>query len=320
MDPKPRKLLNQVRDCLRLKQYAHRTEETYILWIRQYILFHNKRHPVEMGRIEVEAFLTHLAVEKKVAASTQNQALSAILFLYRHILKIELTDIDAVRARQSRNLPTVLTPQEVRTLTAQMTGTHRLLIQLLYGTGMRMSEALSLRVKDLDFSQQQIIVRNGKGMKDRINMLPNSLIPDLQSHLQKAKTLHEQDLNQGYGSVWLPFALNRKYPNADKQWIWQWIFPSTRRIQNPDTKTWQRYHLHESGLQKALKQATRTAHLTKRIGCHTFRHSFATHLLQSGYDIRTIQELLGHKDVKTTMIYTHVLNRGGRGVISPLDA
>jgi len=320
MDPKPRKLLNQVRDCLRLKQYAYRTEETYILWIRQYILFHNKRHPVEMGRIEVEAFLTHLAVEKKVAASTQNQALSAILFLYRHILKIELTDIDAVRARQSRNLPTVLTPQEVRTIIAQMTGTHRLLIQLLYGTGMRMSEALSLRVKDLDFSQQQIIVRNGKGMKARITMLPNSLIPDLQSHLQRAKTLHEQDLNQGYGSVWLPFALNRKYPNADKQWIWQWIFPSTRRIQNPDTKTWQRYHLHESGLQKALKQATRTAHLTKRIGCHTFRHSFATHLLQNGYDIRTIQELLGHKDVKTTMIYTHVLNRGGRGVISPLDA
>ena len=207
MDPKPRKLLNQVRDCLRLKQYAYRTEETYILWIRQYILFHNKRHPVEMGRIEVEAFLTHLAVEKKVAASTQNQALSAILFLYRHILKIELTDIDAVRARQSRNLPTVLTPQEVRTIIAQMTGTHRLLIQLLYGTGMRMSEALSLRVKDLDFSQQQIIVRNGKGMKARITMLPNSLIPDLQSHLQRAKTLHEQDLNQGYGSVWLPFAL-----------------------------------------------------------------------------------------------------------------
>ena len=237
MDPKPRKLLDQVRDCLRLKQYAHRTEETYILWIRQYILFHNKRHPVEMGRIEVEAFLTHLAVGKKVAASTQNQALSAILFLYRHILKIELTDIDAVRARQSRNLPTVLTPQEVRTIIAQMTGTHRLLIQLLYGTGMRMSEALSLRVKDLDFSQQQIIVRNGKGMKDRITMLPNSLIPDLQSHLQKAKTLHEQDLNQGYGSVWLPFALNRKYPNADKQWIWQWIFPSSRRIQNPDTET-----------------------------------------------------------------------------------
>ena len=200
-----------------------------------------------------------------------------------------------------------------------MTGTHRLLIQLLYGTGMRMSEALSLRVKDLDFSQQQIIVRNGKGMKDRITMLPSSLIPDLESHLQKAKTLHEQDLNQGYGSVWLPFALNRKYPNADKQWIWQWVFPSSRRIQKPDTEILQRYHLHESGLQKALKQATRNARLTQCIGCHTFRHSFATHLLQSGYDIRTIQELLGHKDVKTTMIYTHVLNRGGRGVISPLD-
>jgi integron integrase len=320
MDPKPRKLLDQVRDTLRLKQYAYRTEETYILWIRQYILFHNKRHPAEMGRPEVEAFLTHLAVDKKVAASTQNQALSAILFLYRYILKIELTDIDAVRARQSRNLPTVLTPQEVRTIIAQMDGTYRLIIQLLYGTGMRMSEALSLRTKDLDFSQQQIIVRNGKGMKDRVTMLPSTLIPDLESHLQKAKTLHQQDLHQGCGSVWLPYALSRKYPNADRQWIWQWVFPSSRRIQNPDTKVWQRYHLHETGLQKSLKQATRRAQITKRIGCHTFRHSFATHLLQNGYDIRTVQELLGHKDVKTTMIYTHVLNRGGRGVISPLDA
>jgi integron integrase len=320
MDPKPRKLLDQVRDALRLKQYAYRTEETYILWIRQYILFHNKRHPAEMGRPEVEAFLTHLAVDKKVAASTQNQALSAILFLYRYILKIELTDINAVRARQSRNLPTVLTPQEVRTIIAQMDGTYRLIIQLLYGTGMRMSEALSLRTKDLDFSQQQIIVRNGKGMKDRVTMLPSTLIPDLESHLQKAKTLHQQDLDQGYGSVGLPYALSRKYPNADRQWIWQWVFPSSRRIQNPDTEVWQRYHLHETGLQKSLKQATRRAKITKRIGCHTFRHSFATHLLQNGYDIRTVQELLGHKDVKTTMIYTHVLNRGDRGVISPLDA
>lgn len=319
VDPKPRKLLDQVRDALRLKQYAYRTEETYVLWIRQYILFHNKRHPNEMGRLEVEAFLTHLAVKKHVAASTQNQALSAILFLYRYVLKIELTDINAVRAKQPRNLPTVLTPEEVRVVIAQMTGTYRLIIQLLYGTGMRMSEALSLRVKDIDFSQHQVIVRKGKGMKDRITMLPQSLIPDLQTHLQKVQTLHQQDLEQGYGSAWLPFALDRKYPNADRQWIWQWIFPSTRRIQNPDTETWQRYHLHETGLQKTLKQAVRTTKLTKRISCHTFRHSFATHLLQNGYDIRTIQELLGHKDVKTTMIYTHVLNRGGRGVISPLD-
>ena len=236
VDPKPRKLLDQVRDALRLKQYAYRTEETYVLWIRQYILFHNKRHPNEMGRIKVEAFLTHLAVEKHVAASTQNQALSAILFLYRYVLKIELTDINAVRAKQPRNLPTVLTPEEVRAVIAQMTGTYRLIIQLLYGTGMRMSEALSLRIKDIDFSQHQVIVRNGKGMKDRMTMLPQSLIPDLQTHLQKVQTLHQQDLEQGYGSAWLPFALDRKYPNADRQWNWQWIFPSSRRIHNPDSE------------------------------------------------------------------------------------
>ncbi len=321
MDERPKMLSEVVRDTIRLKHYSYQTEKSYVQWIKRYVAFHNKRHPREMGQPEIEAFLTHLAVEGKVAASTQNQAFNAILFLYRDVLNQTLDfDIQAVRAKRSTYLPTVLTPQEVRSVIAQMNGTYRLLIQLLYGSGMRLNEALSLRIKDLDFDQHQIVVRNAKGMKDRVTMLPERLIADLQTHLQQAKTLHQQDLDQGFGSVWLPFALARKYPNADRQWIWQWVFPSSRRIQDPDTTIWQRFHLHESGLQKALKQAVRASKITKRIGCHTFRHSFATHLLQNGYDIRTVQELLGHKDVKTTMIYTHVLNRGGRGVISPLDA
>ena len=320
MNDRPKMLLEVVSDTIRRKHYSHRTEKSYLQWIKRYVIFHQKRHPREMGKAEVEAFLTYLAVEGKVSASTQNQAFNAILFLYREVLDQPLENVKAFRAKQPTYLPVVLTPQEVRSIISQMNGIHRLIIQLLYGTGMRQTEALSLRVKDIDFNQHQIIIRNAKGVKDRITMLPDSLIPDLQTHLKRTQLFHQQDLNEGYGSAWLPFALDRKYSNSDKQWIWQWVFPSSRRIQNPDTEIWQRYHLHESGLQKALKQATRNARLTKRIGCHTFRHSFATHLLQSGYDIRTIQELLGHKDVKTTMIYTHVLNRGGRGVISPLDA
>jgi integron integrase len=320
MNDRPKMLLEVVSDTIRRKHYSHRTEKSYLQWIKRYVIFHRKRHPREMGKAEVEAFLTYLAVEGKVSASTQNQAFNAILFLYREVLDQPLEDVQAFRAKQTTYLPIVLTPQEVRSIIAQMSGIHRLIIQLLYGTGMRQTEALSLRVKDLDFSQHQIIIRNAKGMKDRITMLPDSLIPDLKAHLDRAKLFHQQDLADGYGSAWIPFAIDRKYPNVDKQWIWQWVFPSSQRIQNLDTEIWQRYHLHESGLQKALKQATQRAQITKRIGCHTFRHSFATHLLQSGYDIRTIQELLGHKDVKTTMIYTHVLNRGGRGVISPLDA
>lgn len=313
-------LLEVVRDTIRRKHYSYQTEKSYVQWIKRYVAFHHKRHPREMGQPEIEAFLTHLAVEGKVAASTQNQAFNAILFLYRDVLNQMLDfNIQAVRARRSTHLPTVLTSQEVRSIIAQMNGTYRLLVQLLYGSGMRLNEALSLRIKDLDFDQHQIMVRNAKGMNDRVTMLPESLTPDLQTHLQYIKTLHRQDLDQGFGSVWLPSALTRKYPNADRQWLWQWIFPSSRRTQNSDTALWQRYHLHESGLQKALKQAVRAANINKRIGCHTFRHSFATHLLKNGYDIRTVQELLGHKDVKTTMIYTHVLNRGGRGVKSPLD-
>ncbi|MFH7244989.1 MAG: integron integrase [Spirulina sp.] len=318
--PPPKRLLDQVRDAIRLKHYSYRTEQTYVQWIRRYILFHNKRHPNQMGVPEIEAFLTHLAVQEHVAASTQNQALSALLFLYREVLFLPLdARIDAVRAKPSRKLPTVLTKDEVRSVIVHMTGVHRLIVQTLYGSGLRLREAMQLRVKDLDFPQHQIVVRDAKGHDSRVTMLPVSLVEPLQEHLQGVQRLHRQDLEQGYGATVLPFALARKYPNANRQWHWQFVFPASTRCQDPRSGAVVRYHLHESGLQKAVKQAVRCAGIQKRVGCHTFRHSFATHLLQNGYDIRTVQELLGHKDVKTTMIYTHVLNRGGRGVRSPLD-
>jgi integron integrase len=317
--PNPPKLLDRVRQAIRLKHYSYRTEQTYVNWIVRYILFHNKRHPKEMGVTEVEAFLSHLAVVDNVAASTQNQALSALLFLYKFVLEQELPSVDALRAKKSHYLPTVLTKEEVQAIIQRLSGEHKLLVQLLYGTGLRLSEGLSLRIKDLDFSQQQIVVRDTKGHESRVTMMPTSLAPYLQEHLTRTRYLHERDLEQGYGNVYLPFALNRKYPNADKQWIWQYVFPGDRRSKDPRTGTIRRHHLHESGLQKAIKHAVRQAKIDKRVSCHTFRHSFATHLLQNGYDIRTVQELLGHKDVKTTMIYTHVLNRGGKGVRSPLD-
>jgi integron integrase len=320
IEPRPKKLLEQARDILRIKHYSYRTEESYLFWMRRYILFHNKRHPKEMGSAEIEAFLSHLAVEEKVAASTQNQALCALLFLYRHVLKLEspLT-FDAVRAKRSRYLPTVLTKEEALSIIGHLSGVHQILIQLLYGCGLRLHEALQLRVKDLDFAQRQIALRDTKGMDSRVTMLPDKLIEHLQEHLLLVKSIHRQDLEKGYGAVYLPFALERKYPNANRAWSWQYVFPSDRLSSDPHSQNVQRHHLHESGLQKALKQAVRKANIQKRVSCHTFRHSFATHLLQNGYDIRTVQELLGHKDVKTTMIYTHVLNRGGRGVRSPLD-
>jgi integron integrase len=321
METPKKKLLDQVRDIIRLKHYSYRTEETYVQWIRRYILFHNKRHPKDMGVPEIEAFLTHLAVQSNVSASTQNQAFSALLFLYRHVLQLPLSDrIDALRAKKSRHLPTVLTPEEAIAIIQQMSGVHRLLAILLYGSGLRLREVLQLRIKDIDFSQRQLAIRDAKGHESRHTMLPDRAIKPLKHHLDQVKKLHQQDLNQGYGATQLPFALTRKYPNADRQWIWQYAFPSSTLCQDPRTGATIRYHLHESGLQKALKQAVRTTGIPKRISCHTFRHSFATHLLQNGYDIRTVQELLGHKDVKTTMIYTHVLNRGGRAVLSPLDA
>jgi integron integrase len=274
-----------------------------------------------MGSEEIEAFLTYLAVEANVSASTQNQALSALLFLYRYVLHQELEfPLDAVRAKHSRYLPTVLTKTEVRLVLQNVSGVPGLVLKVLYGSGLRLNEGLRLRIKDLDFAQRQIVVRDAKGNESRVTMLPERLIEPLQAHLQRVKRLHQLDLDQGYGSVYLPFALERKYPHADRAWIWQFVFPSPSRSRDPRSGVIRRHHLHESGVQKALKQAVSGTKIDKRIGCHTFRHSFATHLLEAGYDIRTVQELLGHKDVKTTMIYTHVLNRGGRGVRSPLDA
>jgi len=317
----PRKLLDQVRDVIRLKHYSYRTEESYVDWIRRFILFHNKRHPKDMGSAEIQAFLTHLAVKGKVAASTQNQALSALLFLYRHVLQKPLeAPIDAVRAKSSHYLPTVLTQEEVKQVIQNLSGVNKLFIQLLYGSGLRLTEGLRLRIKDLDFGQRQIVVRDVKGNQSRVTMLPDAIHEPLKKHLQRVKRLHLHDLEHGYGAVYLPFALERKYPNADREWVWQFVFPSLCLSRDPRSGIVRRHHLHETSIQKSLKQAVREAGIDKRVGCHTFRHSFATHLLQNGYDIRTVQELLGHKDVKTTMIYTHVLNRGGRGVRSPLDA
>jgi integron integrase len=321
MVERPKKILDQLRDVLRLKHYSYRTEQAYVDWVYRFIVFHHKRHPRDLGAPEIEAFLTHLAVQKRVAASTQNQALSALLFLYRHVLHQDIGgQIDAVRAKQSRYLPTVLTQTEAIAVISQLSGVHQLVAKLLFGSGLRLSEALRLRVKDIDFAQAQIVVRDGKGGNSRITMLPLSVIESLQDHLHRVRWQHQQDLAQGYGSVYLPYALERKYPNAERQWIWQYAFPAERISKDPRSETVRRHHLDESGLQKAVKQAGYKAGIHKRVSCHTFRHSFATQLLQNHYDIRTVQELLGHKDVKTTMIYTHVLNKGGKAVQSPLDA
>ena len=315
------RLIDQTRNVLRLHHYSIRTEESYIQWIKRFIFFHNKRHPKEMGEKEVSAFLTHLAVDKHVSASTQNQALSAILFLYKRVLNIELEWLEnVVRAKRPKYLPVVLTKTEVRNILNAMTGTNALIAKLLYGTGMRLMEALRLRVQDVDFSQHQIIVRSGKGNKDRITTLPDSLIDDLQAQIENARVLHNNDLSEGYGRVYLPFALDRKYPGAGIEFGWQYCFPSVNRSSSPRTGLIARHHLHEKNISRAIRNASRKIGIYKRVTSHTMRHSFATHLLENGYDIRTVQELLGHKDVSTTMIYTHVLNKGGRGVKSPLDA
>lgn len=316
----PPKLLDRVRERIRFKHYSIRTEDSYVQWIRRFILFHGKRHPSEMGAVEVEAFLTHLAVEGNVAASTQNQARSALLFLYKEVLGSELPWLNNVeQARKPRRLPVVLTEDEVRAVLANLEGVHWLVAALLYGAGLRLMEALRLRVQDVDFKRREILVRNGKGFKDRVTMLPDKLAGRLQAHLASVKLLHEKDLAEGYGEVHLPYALDRKYPNAGTSWGWQYVFPSGNRSIDPRTGKMRRHHVDEQTIQRAVKQAVRSAGLVKMATPHTLRHSFATHLLQNGQDIRTVQELLGHEDVQTTMIYTHVLNRGGRGVTSPLD-
>jgi integron integrase len=314
------KLLDEVRRVLRFKHYSLRTEEAYVDWIRRFIVFHGKRHPREMGVGEVRAFLTHLATERKVSASTQNQALSAMLFLYEHVLEVELGWIEGVeRAKKPLRLPVVLTPEEARALLASMPEAYRLMAELLYGSGLRLMECLRLRVKDLDFGSLQITVRDGKGQKDRITMLPVSLAPALRVHLERVRGLHEKDLADGFGRVLLPDALERKYPRAPQEWGWQWVFPAERLSIDSRSEVKRRHHVHEKNLQNAVKSAVRATGIAKPASPHSFRHSFATHLLEAGYDIRTVQELLGHKEVSTTMIYTHVLNRPGLAVRSPLD-
>lgn len=314
------KLLDQLRQALRSRHYSRRTEQTYCHWVRRYIHFHNVRHPAEMAEPEINAFLTYLAVKEKVAASTQNQALSALLFLYRHVLSREVGDLGGViRARKPKRLPVVMTREEVKIVLANLSGDKWLMASLMYGAGLRLMECLRLRVQDIDFGRNEILVRDGKGAKDRITMLPASLKVPLQDHFKRVKAIHERDLADGWGRVLLPDALDRKYPNAPKEWRWQWVFPQENRWRNPKTGDEGRHYVHESIIQKAVNGAVKKASLAKRATCHTFRHSFATQLLESGYDIRTVQELLVHKDVKTTMIYTHVLNRGGKGVKSPVD-
>ncbi len=317
--PTPR-LYDRIVELLRVRHYSRRTEEAYIGWIRRFIEFHRHRHPRQLAEADVNRFLTHLAVKEHVAASTQNQALSAILFLYEHVLEQPLDRVEGVvRARRPKRLPVVLTVDEVSRVMAHLSGDKWLIAMLLYGGGLRLLEALRLRVKDLDFQRSAITVREGKGDKDRVTTMPQAVIHPLQEHLQRVRAIHQQDLADGYGRVELPHALVRKYPNASREWCWQYVFPQARRWQNPKTVEQGRHHIDESLFQRALKAAVRKAGLAKRVTSHTFRHSFATHLLADGYDIRTVQELLGHKDVRTTMIYTHVLNRGGRGVRSPAD-
>jgi integron integrase len=317
--PAPR-LLDQVREALRVRHMSLRTEEAYVDWVRRFILHHGKRHPKTMGPEEVAAFLTHLAVARKVSASTQNQAKAALLFLYREVLEVDLPWLgELVQAKRAARLPVVLTPGEVRALLDQMNGQTALVARLLYGTGMRLLEGLRLRVKDVEFERLEIIVREGKGNKDRVTMLPESLAAPLKAHLAKVKALHGKDLEEGFGEVFLPDALAEKYRSAARAWGWQWVFPSAARSADPRSGQVRRHHLHAETVQRAVREAARAAELAKPVTPHVLRHSFATHLLMAGHDIRTVQELLGHKDVETTMIYTHVLNRGGKGVPSPLD-
>ena len=314
------RLLDQVRAAVRIRHYSRSTEQSYVQWVRRFVLFCGKRHPRDVGAAEIERFLTHLAVDGRVAASTQNQALNALVFLYREVLRTDapvLTEI--VLARRPRRLPVVLTRDEVRALLGQLHGATWLIASLLYGSGLRLIECLTLRVKDLDFATGEIRVRDGKGRRDRVVPLPASLAAPLQTHLERVRVIHQEDLRAGFGAVALPGALDRKYPDAPRAWIWQWVFPASGRYHDPAANAERRHHFHETAVQRAVKAAAANAGIAKPATCHALRHSFATHLLAGGYDIRTVQELLGHSSVRTTMIYTHVLNRGGLGVRSPLD-
>ncbi len=312
--------MDQMRDALRSRHYSRRTEQAYTLWVRRYIRFNHLRHPGEMGEREINAFLTDLAVEKRVSASTQNQALAGLLFLYRNVLGREVGDLGGViRARKPQRIPVVMTRDEVRAVLAAMDGQYRLMASLMYGTGMRLSECLRLRVLDVDFGALEITVHDGKGAKDRVTVMPESLVPALRAQMRNARRVHERDLADGWGHVAVPDALDRKYPNAPWEWRWQFVFPQQKRWINPTTREQGRHHVDASLIQREVRDAARRADITKHVSCHTLRHSFATHLLEAGYDIRTIQELLGHKDVSTTMIYTHVLKRGGLEVRSPVD-
>lgn len=314
------KLFPLIVERLRVKHYSKRTEEAYLQWIKRYILHHGKRHPRDMGASEVEDFLTHLAVARNVSASTQNQAKSALLFLYKEVLELELPWLDNVtQAKAPKRMPVVLNKQEVQALLNRLDGTMWLIASLLYGSGLRVMECLRLRVKDVDFVKREILVREGKGFKDRVTMLPAALVEPLKQHLLKVQAVHDEDLVAGFGEVYMPMALDKKYPNAGREWSWQFVFPSIKRSIDPVTNVIRRHHADEKTVQRAVKKAASAAKITKLATPHTMRHSFATHLLEGGQDIRTVQELLGHADVATTMIYTHVLNKGGLAVSSPLD-
>jgi integron integrase len=319
MDAKP-KLLDVVRARIRAKHYSHRTEEHYVDWIRRFILFSGKRHPADMSAPEVARYLTHLAVERRVSASTQNQALAAILFLYRHVLEVDLPWLEnVVRARTPQHVPIVLTRREVQAVVEQMEGVFHLIGQLLYGSGLRLMEALRLRVKDVDFEYSQIVVRDGKGQKDRVTILPDGAATALHGHLENVRAQHLHALQHGYGGVDLPYALAQKYPHAHLDWAWQYVFPAAKPSHDPRSHTLQRHHVHERSVQRAVRIAARRTGIVKPIGPHTLRHCFATHLLERGFDIRTVQELMGHADVRTTQIYTHVMKKGAGAVKSPLD-
>jgi integron integrase len=320
LPPGQPRLLDRVRHAIRARHYSLRTEEAYVGWIRRYVLFHGKRHPIEMREPEINAFVTSLAVDGPVSASTQTQALSAILFLYRHVLGTDLPELHTViRAKKPGRLPTVLTRAEVRAVIGRMYGPPKLVATLLYGTGMRLLEALRLRVKDVEFGNNRILVRDPKGHRDRVVPFPAVVRAAMPNWLSRVQRIHADDLSRGFGGVFLPGSIAKKYPGSEKDWGWQFVFPADRISLDPRSQVERRHHLHETAIQRALRAAVSELGISRRVSCHTFRHSFATHLLEEGYDIRTIQELLGHQDVKTTMVYTHVLNRGGRGVRSPAD-